>query len=115
MQIIKKHNINIIVATNGQQAFNKYSSEPSSVQLILMDINMPVMGGNEASQKIRAFEEENNVQPKCYICGVTGHQIDSDFFRHSMQSKNSINDYVQKPVDCHYLTALIKEIYSVSP
>ena len=46
-----------------------------------MDLNMPVMGGAEASSKIRDYESENNIEPRVCIIGVTGEVINSKFLK----------------------------------
>lgn len=40
-------------ANNGQEALDLVNSSSNNFDLILMDVNMPVMGGIEAAQKIR--------------------------------------------------------------
>ncbi len=49
--LVLKHNASIAEAENGQEAVNKATSE--SFDVILMDIHMPIMNGEDASKKIR--------------------------------------------------------------
>ena len=77
------------VAENGQIAVDMLEkSEPGYYQLVLMDVQMPVMNGYEATRKIRAlkdpklskipifamtanaFEEDKK---EALACGMTGH------------------------------------------
>lgn len=46
-----------------------------------MDLNMPIMGGAEASSVIRDYEHQNSIDPRVYILGITGEEIDSRFKR----------------------------------
>ena len=50
---------NLIEATNGLEAYQKATI--INFDLILMDLNMPVMSGLEATKKIRAFFNQSNV------------------------------------------------------
>ena len=49
--LVLKHNASIAEAENGQEAVNKATSE--NFDIILMDIHMPIMNGEDASKKIR--------------------------------------------------------------
>jgi CheY-like chemotaxis protein len=51
------------VASNGLEAFNKVKEHPKNYyNAIILDINMPIMGGVEASNKINAFLKNHNFQ-----------------------------------------------------
>ena len=56
--LLENMDMEIIEAENGQQAYEKFISEPEKFDLIFMDINMPVLDGYEATRLIREFEKD---------------------------------------------------------
>ena len=75
-------NLHIIEATNGQEAIDKWKSEKPD--LILMDMQMPVLGGLDATRLILAHAPELPIigqtanafredQEKCLAAGMVGH------------------------------------------
>lgn len=50
------HGATVEEAWNGREAVEKYAANPQKFDVILMDLMMPVMGGLEAAQQIRAME-----------------------------------------------------------
>ncbi|KAG2201024.1 hypothetical protein INT47_006568 [Mucor saturninus] len=56
---MKKHKIKFAVASNGLEAVNKWKT--GGFHLVLMDIQLPVMNGIEATKKIRAIEKEQKI------------------------------------------------------
>jgi CheY-like chemotaxis protein len=90
----------VLEASNGQEAVEAVREECPA--LILMDINMPVLDGLEATRLIREMAE---------ICGVV---IIAFTALHSAQSRLSAlaagcDDYVQKPVDLSQLSNLLHQ------
>ena len=69
-------------AENGLEACEKFRSDPSKYNLILMDIHMPEMDGYEATQKIRAFETElcnnGNLRTQVPIIAMTANVFKDD-------------------------------------
>ncbi|KAF7723372.1 ssk1 response regulator receiver [Apophysomyces ossiformis] len=56
---MKRHDIKYEVATDGKEAVDKW--EGGGFHLVLMDIQLPVMNGIEATKKIRAIEKEQQI------------------------------------------------------
>ncbi|MCE2497155.1 MAG: response regulator [Flavobacteriales bacterium] len=55
-KIIGKWNVQVTTAVNGLEAVEKVRND--DFDLVLMDLQMPVMGGREATEKIREFDTE---------------------------------------------------------
>jgi two-component system, sensor histidine kinase and response regulator len=68
---LQKVGYRVLLAHDGQQAVNTYEQE--SIDGILMDIQMPIMDGLEATRKIRALEAENPERDKIPIIAITAH------------------------------------------
>jgi CheY-like chemotaxis protein len=82
-KIIQLKNYKIIRAFNGQEAVDICANNPA-INLVLMDIKMPIMNGFEALEKIKAIRPELNViaqtayssiedQEKIYKVGFYGY------------------------------------------
>ncbi len=65
--------IEITVAWNGQEAIDQLA-EDSDFDMVFMDINMPVMGGYEASRKILEHEEYRHIP----IIALTANALNAD-------------------------------------
>ena len=78
------------IAEDGSQAVTKFTNSPQ-YDLILMDIQMPVMDGYEATKAIRAAGFDSVV-----ICGLSANAMKSDF---ELASQAGMNDYVTKPIE----------------
>ncbi|PJZ46449.1 PAS domain-containing hybrid sensor histidine kinase/response regulator [Leptospira brenneri] len=70
--LLRKFNIQFDVAENGEVALSLF--QKNKYDLILMDCEMPVMDGFEATEKIR--ELEKNQSDKTIIIAVTAHVLD---------------------------------------
>ncbi len=78
---------------NGQEAVQAFKE--GDYQLILMDLQMPLMGGNEASRLIRKAEIESNCQTRIPILALTANVIGGV----SEQTRAAgMDDYLSKPI-----------------
>ena len=88
--LLKKTEARILRAKNGKEAVDIIAEHKGGVDLILMDINMPVMDGYEAMRIIKAKH------PDLPIIAQTAYTLNND--RHKCL-KAGFNDYIAKPVN----------------
>lgn len=81
----------VLAVENGKEALNAALQE--SFDLILMDCQMPVLNGYEATWQIRAEEKESG-RAKTPIVAISGHDIAE---RWEECSAVGMDDYLQKP------------------
>ena len=100
--ILQNLGMKVTVAENGLDAVSLYrqalKSEPFSV--ILMDLQMPVMNGDEATQKIREIEKLHNTitkkSLKVPILAMTAHKNDREIEK---CISAGMDDILKKPVN----------------
>ena len=88
MTYILKKDYQILRAANGQEAVDKV--EEGGIDLVLMDIKMPVMDGLEATRIIRAKN------PDLPIIALTANAFDSD---RDSALQAGCNEFITKPVN----------------
>ncbi len=91
-RFLKLKGWDVIQAINGKEAIQKYRE--NSVDIILMDIQMPEMDGYEAAVKIRELEVESGKHVP--IIALTAHALDS-YMKKSYSS--GMDDYLTKPIN----------------
>lgn len=98
-ELLQSMNAKVIIASNGQQAIELL--EKNVVDLVLMDIQMPVMDGLTATRKIR----ENSQYQQLPIIAMTAHAREED----QLQSiAAGMNLHIAKPVTYEQLLISIK-------
>jgi len=98
---------NIEVANNGQEAVDKFIG--SKHDIILMDIQMPVMDGIQATKKIRELEIEKRIIPTPIIA-ITANALAGDR-EHCLAS--GMDEYISKPFQVEVLVSKMKNLLSV--
>ncbi|MDQ7061472.1 MAG: ATP-binding protein [Sulfurimonas sp.] len=88
-------------AFNGQEALDMLSSEDSKIDLILMDIMMPVMDGLVAIQNIKSNESYKNIP----IIAITAKTMPQD--KQECLDAGA-DEYLAKPIEQNALFAMIK-------
>ncbi|MBT3209980.1 MAG: response regulator [Bacteroidetes bacterium] len=89
---IKKLGHTIDIAENGKIAFDMFKSK--KYDLVLMDIQMPIMNGIEATKKIRNYESENEKSNKTKVIAMTASAMKGDKERFIAAG---MDDYISKP------------------
>ncbi|WP_419786094.1 PAS domain S-box protein [Pseudodesulfovibrio sp.] len=100
-----------IVAKNGMEVLDLIKREP--VDLVLMDIEMPVLDGISATKAIRSAGPGGSIpDPDIPIIGVTAHAL-KEFRDKSLDA--GMDDYVSKPVDFNELAVIITRLVGSVP
>jgi PAS domain S-box-containing protein len=93
----------VSIASNGKEALEAHGL--MQFDLIIMDINMPVMGGFEATKLIRAIEKDKGLHTP--IVAMTAYAMEEDRER-CLQS--GMDYYVSKPIDPLELYKILEAI-----
>jgi len=86
--------LQIDIAENGMVAFNMIEKNPGRYDIVLMDVQMPVMDGYSATQKIRAINS-------AYTDELPIIAMSANVFAEDIKKclESGMNDHVAKPVD----------------
>ena len=104
--MLEKLGYSVTTATNGQEALKLLAEQ--DFDLILMDIQMPVMDGVEATKFIRggqAGHDKSNIP----IIAMTAYAMVGDKEKFLAAG---MNDYISKPVDMEVLKGVIEKVMS---
>jgi CheY-like chemotaxis protein len=93
--------INVLHARNGQEALD-FCIKERKVDLVLMDIKMPVMNGIEATREIKKFK------PDIVVIGQTAYSAEND---REMALKAGCSDFISKPIQKKALFGILKEYH----
>jgi len=99
-EMLKLLGLTFDVAEDGQQAVTKIVNSPQ-YDLVLMDIQMPIMDGYEATREIRKRGHSELV-----ICGLSANAMKQDYKK---AEAAGMNDYVVKPLKHKILEELVNK------
>ncbi len=102
-KILQFQNFEISSVKNGEQVLQALAKEPFDI--LLLDINMPVMDGMECAKLVRALPDP--VKANIPIVAITGNARN-----YSMEDFKSvgINEYLQKPLNFDNLVDMVKKL-----
>jgi len=104
MNVLEPHGCKVTIARNGQEAIDVLTAAvggPSPIELVLMDIMMPVKDGLTATREIR----QDGRFGKLPIIALTAKAMPDD---QQQCIQAGANDYVAKPLDVDKLVSLIR-------
>ena len=102
LAILRKKGYHIEVANHGREALNKLELPEAAYNLILMDVQMPILDGLETTRAIRRDERWQNVP----IIAMTAHAMNGDRER-CLQA--GMDAYISKPVQPAHLISTIEK------
>ena len=106
VEILGQSGITIDVAENGKLAVERFAAEPAGTyDLILMDVQMPVMDGRTAAKAIRALNRADAKEIPIYAVSADAFVEDERLSRES-----GMNGHLTKPIDYDNLLRIIQHI-----
>ncbi len=104
--ILREAGFQVETAENGRQAVEMVSqSEPGWYQLVLMDVQMPVMNGYEATMKIRRLEDQKLANIP--ILAMTANAFEED---KQEALRSGMNGHISKPINIDKLLETLSNI-----
>ena len=104
--ILEEAGFTVETAENGQSAVEMVErSQPGYYQLVLMDVQMPVMNGYEATKLIRKLE--NRELANIPILAMTANAFEED---KQEALRAGMNGHVAKPINIEKLLETVEEI-----
>ena len=94
VEILNEYGFLVDTAENGAEAVEKVkNSQPGGYDLVLMDVQMPVMNGYEATKRIRALDDP--AQAGITILAMTANAFDED---RKEALEYGMNGFLSKPI-----------------
>ncbi|MCW9047685.1 MAG: ATP-binding protein [Gammaproteobacteria bacterium] len=99
-QLLKNFGLTCDIVENGQQAVDKILNN-ETYDLVLMDIQMPIMDGYDATRLIR-----ENGYTNLIICGLSANAMKKDL---QLAEAAGMNDYLTKPIEPDDMSAIFNK------
>ena len=107
IELLNTFKVIIYLAKNGEECIKILEKMPEGYyDLILMDIQMPIMDGYEATKIIRSFNNKNAQIP---IIAMTANAFEEDR-KHALQL--GMNEHLAKPVDIEKLKDVLTKYFN---
>jgi PAS domain S-box-containing protein len=103
LRLLEKNGFHTILVENGQQAVERFNTD--TVDVILMDVQMPEMDGFEATREIRKLETQKGGHIP--IIAMTAYATEGDRERCLAAG---MDDYVSKPISAGKLFKTIEDL-----
>lgn len=102
-RLLERQGAEVILAENGEVCLEKFcQSEIGEITVILMDVNMPVMNGHEATRKLRRLDRKD--ANKVPVIAMTANAFEEDM---EQSLAAGMDAHLSKPVQ---MKALLEEI-----
>jgi len=105
LQSLRGMGFDVELAVNGLEAIEKFKQ--SQYDLILMDIQMPVMDGITATKKIRQMEVDLKVRQPIQIIAITANSLKDD---RQKCLEAGMNEYISKPFNLEKFPLIISQL-----
>jgi two-component system cell cycle sensor histidine kinase/response regulator CckA len=100
-EFLKALGYDVVTARSGREALEVYEKEKNTIDLIILDMIMPAMGGGEV------YDQLKQINPRVKVLLSSGYSVDGQA---TEILERGCNGFVQKPFDLRGLSQKIKEI-----
>ena len=108
MEILTEYGFIVDTAENGAEALEKVStSKPDTYDLVLMDVQMPIMNGYEATKRIRKLKDP--VIANISILAMTANAFDED---RKKALESGMDGFLSKPIVIEELVQALKNKFT---
>ena len=105
VELLKMTNMDVVCANNGQEAVDMFLADGDQYDLILMDVQMPVMDGYQATRAIRKADH-----PKAQTIPIVAMTADAFHEDVVKATEAGMDGHIAKPIDQDTLYQVIEEI-----
>ena len=99
---MEKLGYTVIKARGGEEAIRKYQENKDRIDMVILDMIMPDVGGNEAYEKIK------KIDPEAKILLSSGYSINGQA---TEILEKGCNGFIQKPFSLKDLSIKVREIF----
>ncbi len=104
--ILEMHGYKVLTARNGEEALRVYGKHAGGIDLVLLDLTMPVMGGLECFRRLRQIDARVRV---LVSSGFSSESTATEMMRDGAVA------YVQKPYDIDALARIVRQVIDQAP
>lgn len=108
--MLKKLGVQCTLAENGEEALEYYRNNNASLDLVLMDCEMPVMDGYQATKKIREFEELHNLS-RIPIFALSAHVMAE---QKTKAFDVGMDEFLMKPIKGSDLVKILNQYFKTA-
>ncbi len=103
-EFLNRADCRLLTAGNGFEAINLLQKE--HVDIVLLDISMPVMEGIETITLIRQMENKHNTKKPLFVAAITANAMRGDEQKYLQYG---FNKYIPKPISYNNITELLSQ------
>ena len=96
--ILTRHGVNIIWAKDGRETLDAFKEKPDDINLILMDIHMPILNGYDCTREIKKD------RPDIPVIAQTAYAMSGE---RELSKEAGCDGYISKPIQIEQLLELI--------
>jgi CheY-like chemotaxis protein len=98
--MLRRLGYQVVIARGGHEALAMLRRDPAAVDLVILDLIMPEMGGSRVLSEIR------RLRPELPVLLSSGHNADSEMARSMV---GGCNGFIQKPFDLNTLAGCVRQ------